>query len=281
VNNESVSTISLFTLITICWKRRFLISAVIIVITLCAGLVSILQTPIYRASALLAPVTQEQNVGGMNSFANNIGALSNFSMVLGGPNIEIETVLATLNSRLFLSTFISDNAIDLVILNEDGSPEAESGEPSSNQDIQAAYAEFARILNVSRNINTGLVEISMDWSNPQQAANWVNQLVRTLNTYIRASDINEARESIEYLNDELEKNSVIELRQVLFNLVEIQTRTQMLANVREEYALKVIDPAVVPLHPVSPNRRVIVFSGLIFGLLFGALIAIIVELRAN
>ena len=44
----------------------------------------------------------------------------------------------------------------------------------------------------------------------------------------------------------------------------------MLANVREEYAFKVIDPAVVPEKKYAPSKRNIVIVSIIIGLLLSA-----------
>ena len=57
---------------------------------------------------------------------------------------------------------------------------------------------------------------------------------------------------------------------VIYNLIEEQTKNIMLANVREEYAFKIVDPAIVPEIRVRPARRKIAIMGLLVGLLFGS-----------
>ena len=49
----------------------------------------------------------------------------------------------------------------------------------------------------------------------------------------------------------------------------------MLANVREEYAFKIIDPAVVPDMRSKPQRRKIVILGLLLGVVFGSLLVLV------
>jgi LPS O-antigen subunit length determinant protein (WzzB/FepE family) len=53
---------------------------------------------------------------------------------------------------------------------------------------------------------------------------------------------------------------------MLFELIEEQTKTVMLANVREEYILKTIDRAVVEESRAKPSRVLIVFIGGLIGL---------------
>ena len=57
---------------------------------------------------------------------------------------------------------------------------------------------------------------------------------------------------------------------VMFNLMEELTKKIMIANVREEYAFKVIDPAVVPEKKYAPSKRNKVIVSIIIGLLLSA-----------
>jgi uncharacterized protein involved in exopolysaccharide biosynthesis len=59
----------------------------------------------------------------------------------------------------------------------------------------------------------------------------------------------------------------------MYNLIESETKTLMLANARAEYAFTVVDPAVVPEERVSPRRTLMVLSGLFIGMVVGVLIA--------
>lgn len=47
----------------------------------------------------------------------------------------------------------------------------------------------------------------------------------------------------------------------------------MLANVQEEYAFKVVDPAVVPQKPIKPQRTLIITLGFLLGLIAALFIA--------
>ena len=69
---------------------------------------------------------------------------------------------------------------------------------------------------------------------------------------------------------------VIELRQGIYRLIESQIEMVMLANVRDEYAFKILDPAV-PAEPnqfIRPKRLMIVIVGFMLGLLLGVSVAL-------
>ena len=68
-----------------------------------------------------------------------------------------------------------------------------------------------------------------------------------LNYHEQQLAINDATKSINYLREELNKTSVVELQQAIYRLLEkAQTKKIMLANVRDQYAFSVIDSAKVP-----------------------------------
>ena len=95
---------------------------------------------------------------------------------------------------------------------------------------------------------------------------WANELVSRINHHEKQLAIKEAEKSIAYLKEQLAKTSVVEMQQAIYQLMEAQTKKIMLANVRDQYAFKVIDPAVVPEKKIKPNRKLIVVLGFMLGL---------------
>jgi hypothetical protein len=93
---------------------------------------------------------------------------------------------------------------------------------------------------------------------------------------LRERAIDEANRSIAFLSAESDKTSKVILKEAIGRLTEEQVKTVMLAKVREEYALKVIDPALVPEPDeiVRPRRALMAILGLIGGLMLGCLIAL-------
>ncbi len=123
----------------------------------------------------------------------------------------------------------------------------------------------------------GIVTFTMNWDDPKLAAKYANSFVSSINNYIRDDEILEAEKSIDYLKKEIEKTTLVDIKNVLNSLIQEQLQTIMLANVREDYAFKVIDPAMVPKTKIKPQRRQIVILGFIFGLILASLIVFIRE----
>ena len=86
-----------------------------------------------------------------------------------------------------------------------------------------------------------------------------------LNEYLRARAISRSTTNLEYLNKELSRSQVAEMRQTLFALIAKEQRAAMLANTQQEFAFRILDPAVEPDENVKPLRALIVVGATFLG----------------
>ncbi len=246
----------------ILWSHRWLITAITALFTTLAVVIALLMTPIYKAEVLLAPAGAEEgggiSLGGLGGLASLVGV----SGSLGGGT---EEGLAVLKSRLFLNDFFIKESL-LPVLFE---PQWQESEPELRPTLWDAYGLFTKqVLATSIDKNSGMINLSISWKDPELAALWANKLVVVLNEHMRRHAIDEATQSIDYLNQQISQTSVLEMQQMLYGLIEDETKKTMLANVRAEYAFKVIDPAVVPEKKIKPKRALIAILGVVLGFFF-------------
>ncbi len=130
---------------------------------------------------------------------------------------------------------------------------------------------------ISVSFNKTLISIKYTWTDPVFAANIANQMISRLNEYIRQAAIIEGRESMLFLENELVNTPLASSKAMLFRLMEQQTQNITLANVREEYAFKVIDPAVAPIFPAGPKRKLITTIGGVLGIFFGLFLSLTIH----
>jgi uncharacterized protein involved in exopolysaccharide biosynthesis len=69
----------------------------------------------------------------------------------------------------------------------------------------------------------------------------------------------------------MSKTQLVPVQEALSNLMEGEYKQAMLAGGNEEYALKVIDPALVPETPSSIRRGFIILGGFVGGLFVACL----------
>ena len=202
-------------------------------------------------------------------------------MTLGGSRGDTEQVLATLSSRNFISSFIADNKLMRLIFADKWDETSKMWKAKTPADIptplDASDVFQKSILKVTSDKKTGLVTLAIEWKDPRQAAAWANELVSRINYHEKQAAIKEAEQSIAYLKAQLSKTSVVEMQQVIYQLMEMQTKKIMLANVRDQYAFKVIDPAVAPEKRLKPKRKLIVMVGASLGLLISIMSAFILS----
>ena len=259
-------------------KHKWLIISVMFICTAAATAAAFLMTPIYRAEVLLAPVTEQGNQGRLSALAGQLGGLASLAGIdISGAGATEDEAIATLRSRALIEQFIKDEKLLPVLFHEKWDDEHgrwKVDDPAKIPTLWDAVTLFnEQIRSVIENKSTGLVTLRIEWTDPHQAARWADLLVERVNAKLRERAIEQAKKSIDYLNKELEKTTVVELRQAIYRLIEVQINKIMLANARDEYAFKVIDPAVVPEKHVRPKRRQMLIIGLVLGLILGVLSA--------
>ena len=107
------------------------------------------------------------------------------------------------------------------------------------------------------------------------ARDWVNLLIKGINEAVRARDVREAENSIEFLNEQRMKTNLVSLTEVFSELIEEQTKTVMLANASDEYVFQVIEPPVAPELKSEPSRALICVLGTMLGGMLGLVLVLI------
>lgn len=264
---------------------KIMIISLTVLTTLIVLAVAFLMTPIYRAEILLAPVSDDEQ-SSLSAIASQFGSLASLAGIkLGSGTDTTNQALATLTSKSFIGSFVDEKQLMPILFADEWDPVSNKWNVESPDDIPTkldAYKLFQEdILNLTSDKDTGLVTLAIEWKDPRQAALWANELVNRLNHYEQLDAITEAEQSIAYLNKQLAKTSVIEVQQAIFNLVEAQTKTIMLANIREQYAFKVIDPAVPPEKKQRPKRALMTVLGFIGGFTISVILAFFMSSMAS
>ena len=249
------------------WKIIFAISTV----SVCLAVAYAFHlTEVFKAETLLAHASENKSAA--SSTLSQFGGLAAMAGVSIPSDSNVEQVIATLKSRKFLKYYIDQKNLKSVLFEDIWNPEnktwlveTETDKPSDQDAIKA----FKDIISVDEDKKTGLISLSILWKDPKVAAVWVNDLVKQLNEQLREKAISDSKKRIGYLETELAKTTLQDMRSVLYNLLESEKQMAMLANVNVDFALKVIDPAIAPEHRDKPNRRLIVACGAVCGAFFG------------
>ena len=260
VLNSGHDKIDIIAISRVLWKYKYLIVLTTAFFGAVALFLAFTAIPVYRAEAAITEVT-DGNIGNAASLANQIGGLASLvGMNLSGSGGAGRESQALLKSRRLAEEFVvRHELIPLLFKN--------STEPPT---LWMAVRKFKEgVLTIRDDKRTGLTIVSVNWTDPTVAARWANEYVALANEELRERAISDSMASIAYLNRQVALTNVVEVQRVMYNLVESQTKTLMLANARAEYGFSVVDPAVPPEVRISPRRRLMVILGLALGGLIG------------
>lgn len=242
------------------------IIGVMAIFAVCVGVAiayALAATPLYRAEVTIRPI-QDRQQGAASALMGQLGGIASLAGI-NLPGGGGDDLLPVLRSRLLAQEFIRLHNLDRVIL--------DTSDPSPSM-WKAVDAFKKNILTITEDRRSGTVGVSVTWTDPKVAAEWANAFVTLADKQIRARDKLDAERSLKYLQDQVTKTKVLEMQRALYSLIENETRTLMLADARENYALTILDPAFVPEYRVSPKRTMIAVLGAIVGALLGLLYAL-------
>jgi uncharacterized protein involved in exopolysaccharide biosynthesis len=151
-----------------------------------------------------------------------------------------------------------------------GTPRSPTGQPSLGE----AYRLFGKIRRVRIDKTDEVTVISIDWRDPQLAAKWVNELVQLTDDAMRARSIRDAQHIIAKLEEQERETNFSEIHRVIYAAAQTELRKTVMANVRESFAMKVLDPAQPPEQRTWPKRGLVLALSILGGLFLGCALAI-------
>jgi hypothetical protein len=244
-----------------------------------AGAVSyaLLATPIYRAEALLS-IRVEEPTGALVGLTGQLGGLADLAG-LSIPGAKDKGVaVATLRSRAVIEQFIADRQlVDVLIAPGEGRGLTGDDRPPTVWDAHRKFVN--QVFKVVEDKKTGLVTVAVEWKDPQQATDWVTDLVARTNARLRSVAIAESEKNLAYLESQARNTHVVEIRQALFRLAENEIKKLMLAKGAGEYVFKTVDPARVPERWIRPKRALLCIGGFVLGATFGMFLVLVLPPR--
>ena len=235
-------------------------------------------TPTYKPSLLMIPAEQPELSGSqIAGQLSGLASLVGLSTSSGTGPTKSATALAILTSRSFAEEFIKRNDLMKELNYKDWDEKGQKwkkGEPS----MWATSIAFSGMLELIEDRKSSIITLSIEWKDPIQAAQWLNESVDFLNLYIRTQTLNETAKNLEYLESELAQDSSNNAQAVLYALMSEEQSNAMMASVREQYSMKIIDRAVPPEKKFKPQRLFILVTGTGIGFILSILIILFVDL---
>ncbi|MGB2106499.1 MAG: Wzz/FepE/Etk N-terminal domain-containing protein [Porticoccaceae bacterium] len=282
--------IDLRELFSVLWAAKKIILAVTGVFALISVIVSLSLPNQYKASALLSPAQQQS--GGLSGALGDLGGLAALAGVNIGGNDGGEAQIAQeiIVSWGFVEKFIQQNNLAVEVFAADGWDE-QRNQISIDDDLYSVeenrwtrtppsgktanptswelYEEFLEKVSISADKKTGLISLSVEYYSPYIAKQWVDQLVVAINQHMQQRKLQMVNTNIQYLEAQIQKTPIAEMREVFYTIIEEQVKSKMLAEASPEYVFVTVSPAMVPAEKSQPKRALICILGTLLGGMLG------------
>ena len=282
--------IDLFELVQTVWSGKWVIIFVSILAAALSAWVSLQLPNVYTVQVKIAPVEDEDG-GQMNALIGQYGGLASLAGIPlpSGGGGQSELLLEILQSRSFLEPFIKDQSLGPRLLATDSYDPIEKQEavdrdqydPTEKRWVRVVelpqtpepsgeelFEAFSEALSVTKDKTSPVITLSFEHRSPLLGYDVLARLVKRIDDFARIRDRARSEQSIEYLEQKLSETRLVDVEKVLYQMIESQTKTLMLAEVNKDYAFQVIDGPQVPEKRSKPNRAlIVVLSTLVGGML--------------
>jgi hypothetical protein len=268
------------------WKvflRYKLLNIIVIVITTFGSVYYALSVPdVYEVKVVMLPVEKDNETGiGINDIAKKITGINLNNPAFINVNNASGEAIAILRTRSFLLNYIKEKKLKYILFADRWNAEKElwlDQEPSDND----AFDLFNEMIVISIDGSSGVVNpiyLYLRWEGPaptviNKIADIANELADTINLNAKNNVIKGAKKNILFLEKELNNTSLLNLKTVIFSMIETQLHKVMLANTKDDFVFKIIDYAFNPSDKKPKHTLIIIFIGFISGVVLSFFLSI-------
>ena len=254
--------------ISVLLKNKILIIVIVSVSVCATGIISILSPKIYRATAVIIPANQSTDRGSMSAIASQFG-------IATARTSNISEIISLLNSNILMERIIKNHNLLPVLLDKNT-----KNKPGTDR-TWSGIRSLKGIVSVNHKLKEGVVEISAEYKDPKIVANLINHTLTELTNYMSSEAKRVANTNKDYLESLIDKNADPLIKKNIYLLIARQIEISMLAEVKENFAFKILDPPKVPDMKIRPTIRKNVILSFIISLFAGVSLAFFLEYLKN
>ncbi|MDB9737377.1 Wzz/FepE/Etk N-terminal domain-containing protein [Porticoccaceae bacterium] len=287
MNDQYDDEIDLRELFMVLWAGKIKIVAITAVFAVASVIYALSLPNQYKATALLAPA--KSSGGGLSDALGQLGGLASLAGVSigGSESSEAQIAQEIMKSWNFIEGFIADNDLAVEVFAAEGwskgsnvlkingddydveksewmIEDGDTGEPRPPSSWEL-FEKFSERLAVSEDKTSGLVLVSIEYYSPQIAKQWLDMYVSAINAHMQQRQVDKVTNNINYLQTQIEKTSIAEMREVFYTIIEEQTKNKMVAEASPDYAFVAVSPSMVPEEKSQPKRALICILGTLLG----------------
>ena len=262
---EYRSEINLLDYINILARHKNLIIITVAITVVATAIISFLSPKIYEAKAVIMPVAQSQEPSGMSAVALQFGITTNQTS-------NTSELFSLLQSNILMERVIIKNNLVPVFFGEEAKGKKE------NELIWDGIRYLKNsIYKVRDNKRDGIIELSVEFKDPEMSASILTGILAELTDYMSSEAKRVADTNKNYLESLIDKNSDPLIKQKIYALIARQIEVSMMAEVKENFAFKILDPPKIPDRKMRPHISMNIMLSFIISLVGGICLAFIME----
>ena len=277
-------------------QGKWIITCVTALLLVTGILYSLLLPNVYKSEALLAPVDESSSlIGGALGQFNGLAGLAGINLPTGDTGSHYKKAIVLMSSLNFFEKYIMPKIFlpDLMAI--------ESWDDQKNKIIydekiyqkdsnswvrdfsypqklipsaQESFEVFLGHLNIQEDRSNGYITLSIEHQSPLIANQWVQLIFEEVNSFYRQKDKGHSEKAVIYLNKQIAKTSLTEIRQVTASLLEKEIQKLTLVEANKDYVFEYVYPPSVMEEKSKPNRPEIVLLSIIIGVFLGMIIVL-------
>lgn len=251
---------------------------------------------IYESKAVLIPVNQSSSISGALRGYSGLAGLAGINLPSGGNEGNSDKALQKIGSLSFFEKNLlsniylpnlmavkswdyKTNTLDydksIYNINSNAWVRDYSYPRQQTPTAQESFEVFkTKHLNLVSDKKSGFITLSIKHQSPFVAKQWVELIVSEINAYYSKKDKSESEKAVSYLSQQILMTSLSEIKLVMAELLQEETKKLTLIEANQFYVFEYIDPPVAMEMKSEPRRSLICILSALFGGMLGLFIVL-------
>ena len=288
--NDFDDEIDLRELFYVLLEGKWIIVSLTAFVSIIGVIYSLLLPNIYESKAMLVPVNSSSGISGALGSYSGLAGLAGISLPSGGdegnsakaiqkisslsffennilPNIHLPDLMAVKSWNSKTNTLTFDDSIydtnSNTWIRDYSYPQQQI--PSAQESFEVFKTAH---LSLSEDKKSGFITLAIKHQSPFIAKQWVELVINEVNAFYRQKDKSESEKAVSYLNQQISITGLSEIKQVIAQLLQEETKKLTLIEANQYYVFDYIDPPAVMEKKSEPKRALIcILSALLGGML--------------
>jgi LPS O-antigen subunit length determinant protein (WzzB/FepE family) len=277
--NDFDDEIDLRELFHVLLEGKWIVVSLTAFISILGVIYSLLLPNIYESKAILVPVNSSSSISGALGSYSSLAGLAGINLSSGSDEGNSVKAIQKISSLSFFKNNILTNIhLPNLMAVKSWNPKTNTltfdeniFDTNSNTWIrdykypqqqipsaQESFEEFETVhLGLSEDKKSGFITLSIKHQSPFVAKQWVELIVNEINAFYRQKDKLESEKAVSYLNQQISMTGLSEIKQVLAQLLQEETKKLTLVEANQFYVFDYIDPPAIMEKKSAPKRAVI------------------------